>query len=310
MSRKFSNRNGVRTEAAWYYRAKWETQAYLENNGAGPLAAKDLGFVERINYGFIDDNNYSVVPNEKFIISLNSSDPLASPQVFDFVADAFSVMKLNYMAACRKKFIIQDGAFANLSAIRAYENPVLKYNDYLSRILNAFNHDYIPNNIGVKNITSYDTYVNAFFELIKEQATDMPVSFTRYQKSIQSSVLDTGLAIKFFDLDYDLDQRKIDEMVDHPSFEYYKNLCLNTGFSFLHNRPNILLFDMESPAAKPYLLRKGLQNLSAIFERRFKKTYMHDMGLLFNNININYNEFVLFHPQTKLVSVKCNRVVS
>ena len=37
---------------------------------------------------------------------------------------------------------------------------------------------------------------------------------------------------------------------------------------------------------------------------------MYDMGLLFNIINKYYNEFVLFNPQTKLVSVKCNRVVS
>ena len=310
MSRKFGNTNKENSFVSWYYRAKWQTKAYRENNGAGPLAAKNLGFVERINYGFIDKNNYSVQPLEKHLVHLNSSDPLASPMVFDFVADAFSVMKLNYLVACKKNFIAKTGVFSDLTALQAYENPVLKYNEYLKGLLESFSLEYLPNKIGINNITSYETYVKAFFVFAKEKWQDVPLTFSRYQKSYLSSVLDTGLAIKIFNIGYDKDQEKINKIIDSPSFGYFKNICLNTGFSFLHNRPNIILFDMASPAARPFLLRKNLQNVDGIFRKRFRRTHMHDMKLLFNSINISYNNFVLLYPQTKIIKVTCQKLSS
>lgn len=310
MSRKFGNSNKEKPSVSWYYRAKWETQAYRENNGLGPLAAKNLGFVERINYGFIDEDNYSVQPLNQHLVHLNSSNQLASPMVFDFVADAFAVMKLNYLAACKKNFISKTGIFSDLTALQAYENPVLKYNSYLKNLLDAFNFEQIPNRIGINNITSYESYVKAFFTFAEEKWKDVPLTFSRYQKSYLSSVLDTGLAIRLFDIKYDKDQEKINKMVDSPSFDYFKNICLNTGFSFLHNRPNIILFDMASPAARPFLMRKNLQNVRAIFQKRFDRTYMHDMRLLFNIINISYNNFVLIHPQTKVIKIVCNNIKS
>ena len=82
------------------------------------------------------------------------------------------------------------------------------------------------------------------------------------------------------------------------------------GFTILKNRPNVLLFDIASPAAKPYLSRLGLFNLGIIFKKRFIKTYINDMNILFNYININYNSFVSRNPRTKVVTVRCRKTVS
>ena len=290
MARDFdSTNNTLPIKERGFYREKYELLAFKENKGLGSVAIKDLNFHERINYGFIDNNNYSVIPNESMLVPLRYSlDPSKAQRVFDFVADAYSNMRLNFTVACQKGLILQEGAaFGDFKAVQAYKNPRIKYEKYLDRIFTSY-EKYIFNIIDISNITSYREYVNYFLKYISEYGVNKPITMTRFQKSILSSITDTGLAIKYFKMPVDADQRKIDEIIDHPSFPYFENLCYNMGFTILKNRPNILLFDISSPAAKPYLSNLGLFNLDIIFEKRFIKTYMHDMNILFNYININY----------------------
>ena len=309
MSREFKSTRFLRTRPEWFYGAKWKTEAYSENKGAGPKAVKDLGFVERIHYGMMDDENYAVIPNDLHIVPLDNSDPISSPRVFDFVADAWAIMKLNFTVACQKNLIQQSGAaFGEMNVIRAYENPKIKYRKYIQTVLQRFNSVYIPTVVGIDNITSYDHYVNAFFKMLGVVYENRPITMSRWLKSNGSSILDTGLAIKYFDIPSGMDQTKIDTIIDHPSFPYFKNLCLNMGFSILHNQPNILLFDMASPAARPYLMRKGLYDLDKIFNSRFNKSYMTDMDILYNNINLYYNRYTLLHPDIQILTIKCNKV--
>ena len=89
-----------------------------------------------------------------------------------------------------------------------------------------------------------------------------------------------------------------------------KNLALNFGFSILHNNPNIFLYDLKSPAGSSIRFSYGLPNLNFIFDNRYIKTYTIDNNELYNNININYNKYVLENSQTKVVSVKCGKTVS
>ena len=245
MSRNFKQKPKLKTRPEWYYAAKWSTEAYADNRGSGPKAVKDLGFVERAHYGVMDNNNYAVYPNEFHIIPLDSNNPITSPRVFDFVADAWSVMKLNFTVACQKDLIQKAGAaFGEMNAIGAYENPRVKYRKYIQSVLERFNSAYIPTYIGINNITSYDQYVNGFFDMLKNIYQNRPITMSRWLKSNGSSILDTGLAIKYFDIPTGIDQQKIDTIIDHPSFPYFKNLCLNMGFSILHHQPNVLLFDI------------------------------------------------------------------
>jgi len=300
----------VSTSRRAVYRARYQTRAYIEKNGLGAPAIKDLNFLERLNYGCIDDENYSVIPNESFLINLGGGS-FGSLRVFDFVADAFSNMRFNFTIACQKGLIQKEGAaFAEMNPIEAYQNPRIKYDEYIGTIMSRFNNDHIPKNIDINNISSYNDYVKALLPFLEEFNNDKPITMSRWLKSFHSSILDTGLAIKYFDMPFDADQRKIDEIIDHPSFEYFKNLCLNMGFSIVHNNPNILLFDVGSPAAKPYLTRYGLFTLGTIFDNRYHLSHIHDMNYLINNINIYYNKFAIVHPRTKVVTVKCRKTVS
>ena len=306
MSRDFnSNNKTTPLISRLKYRGKWEIDAYPEEGGIGPKMVKDLGFVERIHYGFIDHENNSVIPNEEFIVSTTNG------RVFDFVADSYSLMRLNQTVAVERGLVSLEGsALGNLDMVKSYTNPRLKYGEYLGNILRFYNETHIPNVIGTINIPSYESYVKNFFNFFEKNSNDLPLTMTRWNTSIFSSVLDTGLAFQYNQIDYDADQEKINQIIDHPSFEYLKNSAMNFGFSIVHNTPQILLYDMASPAGQSIRNSYGLINLEFLFNKRFIKTYTIDMNYLFTYINIYYNKYAQKNSQTKVVSVKCGKTVS
>jgi len=306
MSRDFNSSNFFRSnQRRVFYRYKWDTEAYTENGGLGSPNIINNLFVERMHYGLIDHENNSVIPNENFLVSTDSG------RVFDFVADSYSLMRLNFRTALERGIVSNEGsAFGNLSMVSSYTNPRLKYGRYLSGIFQYYNETHIPNNLGITSIASYEDYVNNFFKLFFDDVKSIPLTMTKWNTSINSSVLDSGLAFAYSDIRYDNDQEKIDLIIDHPCFEYVKNLSLNNSFGIIHHNPNIMLYDLNSPAGSSIRESYGLYNLSFIFNNRYIRTYTIDNNILYNNININYNKYVSKNPRTKVYSVKCGVTVS
>ena len=305
MSEKFKATNNIEfIRNQVHYRAKFLTEAYPENNGLGPKVMKDTNFYERLHYGVIDNQNNSVIPDEQFMVNTKSG------RVFDFVADSYSLMRLNYTTALRKGLVSNEGSLiGNLDMATSYTNPKIKYGRYLDGIFQFYNETHIPINVGITSIASYEDYVKNFFKFFFSEGKNLPLTMTKWLTSPRSSILDTGLAFSYADLDYDNDQLKYDRLISHPCFGYIQNLSMNMSFSIVHNNPNILLYDMNSPAGSSIRQSYGLFNLSGIFDNRFIKTYTIDNELLYNNININYNKYVLKNPQTKIISVQnCNTV--
>ena len=306
MSRDFNSTNSTRPNLRrLYYRGKWETEAYPENRGLGPKMIKDLNFLERIHYGMIDHENNSVIPNEAFMVST------ANGRVFDFVADSYSLMSLNFTTAVQKGLLSVEGsAFGNLSMIESYKNPRLRYGEYLGNILRFYNETHIPTVIGTTSIQSYEGYVKHFFDFLEKNSLNTPITLTRWNTSINSSILDTGLAFQYANIAYDADQVKIDNIIDHPSFGYFKNITMNMGFSILHNTPQILLYDLTSPAGNSIRSRYGLYNLEFLFNNRFIKTCNLDYNLLINNINIYYNKYAHKNSLVKVLKIQCGKTTS
>lgn len=306
MSRDFNSNNTTSpNKRRMAYRTKWYVEVYEEENGLGPKMIKDINFVERLHYGMIDNENNSIIPNEDFIVST------ANGRVFDFVADAYSLMRLNFTTAVQRGLVSTEGsAFGNLDMVQSYKNPRLRYGEYLGNILRFYNNTHIPNVLGKTIIHSYEEYVKYFFDFLLKNSTQVPITMTKWNTSPESSILDTGLAFRYSNIRYDEDQRKVDEIIDHPSYEFIKNSCLNFGFSILHYTPQILLFDVSSPATESIRNRYGLINLDFLFSRRFIKTYTIDLELLFNNINIYFNKYVLKNPLIKKIDVKCGKTIS
>ena len=283
-------------------RERWKGTAY--GSPLGPKMVKDLHFAERLHYGVIDHENSSVVPNENFLVSVGDF------RLFDFVADSYSLARLNCLSAVSKGMMSDESFFVNFDVKSAYTDPRLKYGRYLNGILQYYNETHIPTFIGKLSIASYDDYVKHFFKFFLEN-TDVPyLTMTSWNVSNRSSILDTGLGLSVLNLPVDEDKRKMDEIINTPEFQYYKDLTLNMGFSINHNNPNILVYDLNSPAGRTIRRSYGLDNLGAIFNKRYIKTYTIDYNLIYNKLSIYYNKYVNKNPFIRDVKIQGCQTVS
>ena len=286
-----------------FYRAKWSNSAYPANGGLGPPSIKDLNFVERNQYGFIDQENNSIIPNENYMVDVGDG------RVFDFVADSFSLMKLNITTAVQRGMLLNDGGvFTSFKMHNSYKNPKVEYAEYLGDILQFYNETHIPNIIGTNIITSHERYVNYFLKFFYNEGKNIPLSMTKWNTSYNSSVLNTGIAFSYRNIAYDADQRKEDEILSNPNFNYFQNLCMNMGFCIVKDNPNLLCYDLDSPAGASIRYSYGLLSLGTIFRDRYIKTSYLDLDMLYTYINIYYNKYVLKNPEIKIVDTKCNNI--
>ena len=304
MSRDFDSNNSTKSSERFLKRKKYRLFAYEENNGRGDKCIKDFNFVERMRYGHIDQYNNSIIPNPDFITNVGDG------RVFDFVADSYSLAKLNLQAAINSGAVASNNFINNLTLITSYSDPRKRHGEYLDNILQVYNKSHIPNVVGTNNITSIEGYVKNFFKFYLNEAAGLPITLTGWNLSYNSNILQTGLAFSYSSIKMDEDQRKIDEIIDDPSFPYFKNLCTNMGFSIMHNNPNILVFDINSPANIPVLRYRQIYSLDNLFNSRFIKTCLLDMDILLNKINIYYNKYVESFSPIKIKSVvNCKTVI-
>jgi hypothetical protein len=298
MSRFFSTTNSSTTKTRAIGRQAWNALAYDDKSDQHMI--KNFHFAERLHYGLIDNQNNSIIPNESFLTQVGNG------RLFDFVANSFSLARLNCLAAIEKGDINTETFIGKFDIVKAYSNPRLKYGRYLDGIFQYYNETHIPTVLGTTIITSYEAYVNNFFKFFLESSVDFPITMTGWNLSTRSSILDTGLAFSIYDIPFDDDRRKFDEIVSTPTFEYFKSLCLNMGFSISDNNPNILVYDLTSPAGSSIRNSLSLFNLGTIFNERYIKTYTIDNDILYNKINIYYNKYVEKNSQTrKPVIQKC-----
>ena len=298
MTRDFNTTNKTRsTIERAAYRGRFNSRAYFDKPATNDPSIKKVNFYERVNYGAIDNLNNSVIPNEEYIVNTQTG------RVLDFVADSYSLMRLNFGTALRKGLVSNQGSlFGNLEMVSSYSNPKVRYGRYLDDIFQFYNKTHIPNILGTTSIASYEDYVKHFFKFFLNDGKNYPLTMTRWNTSYNSNVLDSGLAFAYAEVPYDADQIKIDRIIDHPCFLYVKNLAMNMSFSVVHDNPNILLYDLASPAGDSIRYSYGLFSLTDIFNNRFIKTCNVDNDILYNNININYNKYVFENPRIKIVS--------
>ncbi len=306
MSRNFNSTNKSNSHRRFFFRSKWGMEAYPDNQGAGHISVTDYHFAERTHYGVIDNENNAIIPNEDFIVEVGNF------RMFDFVADSYSLAKLNCLVAKEKGQLSNGGVLSEgFGIMSAYQNPRVKYGKYLDDIFQFYNETHIPNSIGTNSITSYQAYVNNFFSFFLNQDTLSILTLTKWVTSNKSSILDTGLGFSYADIPYDHDQRKIDEIIDSYDFEYIKNLALNTSFSIMKFNPNILIYDLNGPAGESIRGSYGLVNLDTLFKERFIKTCTLDNDILYNKINIYYNKYVEKNYLNRVLDVeKCKTVSS
>ena len=289
MTRKFIGSNtDPSARRTWYYRAKFEVEAY-DQPDAGENQIKDITFFERQYYGTIDEQDYAIVPKQENLAILPGGQ-----RALNFVVDAFNIMKKRMNSAFEFSKIEGSNPYmVELSPYQAYRPPNDDYTTILQNVLVNYNVLEIPDRIGLNNITSFEDYVKNFIKIISEEIQDGYYTQTKWCRSPQASVWNSGLAISISDLRVGEDQPKIDEFIDHIDFDYYLKLALNSGFAVSKDAPWVLIFDLLSPAAKPFLEKYNIYNLRQVFTSSYNRTELNDILLLRNILYKYYNNYVL-----------------
>jgi hypothetical protein len=303
MTRKFAgSNNDPSSKRTWYYRAKFEVDAYSQPN-AGENQIKDLTYFERQYYGTIDNRDYPIIPIEDNIVAT-----VGGKRVLNFVNDAFRIMKQRMTVAVEYNKISRSNQyFVNFNPVEAYQPPDGGYRTILENVLLNYNLKEIPNRVGLDRITSFDDYVKHFVKIISTEVNDGFYTESKWCRSPAASVFNSGLAISISDLRKGEDQEKINEFIDHPDFDYYLKLALNSGFAVSKDTPWVLVFDLASPAAAPFLGPYGVKSLDDIFNKFYLRTELNDIIILRNILYKYYNNFVIGNRVNRVNKSNCKK---
>lgn len=305
MARFFGRNNEPITQNLAGERARYKVNAYeKDTDGLDEKPIVDFNFAERTLYGRIDQTLDSVHPNGQNIVSVGSTNnPESGVQLMDFCADMFQDLVNNFEKSCRLQLIdTGDPYLSKINAYRSYEDPNDDYRLYLSDVLDAYNIDFIVRGNREDEIFNLEQYTRNLIKYARELGPAIPMTYTGYMSSNQSSIFSSGIAVSIADLPFDQDAEKDDFFIQNDAFGYYLNIAKNIGFSVVKNSPWVLVADLASPAIKPYLQKYGMINVESVFQTRYAHTHLSDLDKIVQGIITSYRLFVNQKPFFKQIN--------
>jgi hypothetical protein len=304
---KFKGKNTIVSAVKLFAeRERFFFEGYEEFNVSPHV--KDLSFGEFQMYGRIDNNMIPVLPQENFLTFISSGqEQQATVRVLDFVAEAFENVRTAFKNACLLNSIPQDDPYLSvIDPIKGYESPVEQYRQYMEEIISTFHDTYILAQGRRLEVITIDDYVNHLVKYLKILGSNLPMTFSSWQKSRNSSIFTSGIAISLAPIRIDDDDAKYEEFMSNRAFQYYLNVTKQHGFNVSRNSPWILFADLDSYKMKKFHLEPRLIiSKNAVFNSRFEKAYSKDVELLDEIITRNYNFFVSVFPIEKKHNI-CN----
>lgn len=301
MAKFKAKNNNISTAFQAYHRSKYKQEAFPQNNSLGPTGVVDFLFAERNLYGRVDTNLNVVVPNNDFIKRLSSTNNPSGIVAMNFVIDQFVELSRTYERALNSRKIKQNDPYlSKLEVARSYENPKNLYEVYFSNIMINFEKNFLNKN----KIMNAETYFKEFMVYIQQITPTFPLTFTAWQRSKNSSIFTTGLALDIAGLDIGNDSLK-EAFIESENFPYYLNACNNFGFSVTKNSPWIIVADLGSPASIIYHDSYGLSSANQIFSQQFLSTTEFDIEYIKRGLFNSYNKFVNNNSYKKEFNI-CN----
>lgn len=277
------------------YRSRYKQQAFPQNNGRGPDGVVDFLFAERNFYGRVNENLNVVVPRPDLMRRISLRDNPSGIVAMNFVIDQFEGFMRTYERALNSRKIRQNDPYlSNIQVYRSYENPKNSYDKYFEEIMNNFENIFIDKQ---QTITA-EQYYKQFLLYIQQIARSFPLTYTAWQRSKESSIFSTGLALDLAGLDVGNDSLK-ESFIQSENFPFFLNVCNNFGFSVTKNSPWIIVSDLASPASTVYHDFYGLSSVRKIFSENYRRTSEFDIEFLKTNLFNAYNNFVNKFPYEK-----------
>lgn len=286
---KFKAKNTGQSAAfQGYYRSQYKQRAFPENDSLGPVGVVDFLFAERNLYGRVDQDLNVVIPNTDTIKRLTSNNNPTGVIAMNFVVDQFIDLKKAFQRALNTRKIRQNDPYlSNLEVSRSYINPKGLYESYFAKIMRNFEDNFLDKRKTIKP----EDYFSQFLFYIQQITPTFPLTFTAWQRSKNSSIFTSGLALDLSGLDVGNDELK-ETFIESENFPYFLNACNNFGFSVVKNSPWIIVADLGSPASTIYHDFYSLSSVKQIFSQQFIKTSDSDVAYIKQMLFNSYNNFV------------------
>ena len=294
---KFKGKNSIKSAfRLGRERSKYNLGAFPENGGLGREQIVDFNFAERSLYGKVDRELNPVVPNQDFIVPIFSNNGSANTILaMNFVADQFIDLERHFVRACKLGLVsTDDPVLSSIQAKRGYINPKEGYLNYVQDVMSTYTNQFLSPK--VSQINSFDDFLNAFPDFMRNMRDIFPVTFSGYQRSRQSSIFSSGLVLDIAGIPFDDDEKKQNLLFDSPAFQYYINLAKQYGFSVNKRNPGVLISDLASPVTLLYRRKYALSSINLIFSSQYTKTLPEDLNLLSRLLEDWYNSFVSKNP--------------
>ena len=290
-------------------RARYYTMAH--GSVDGPVVVKHLNTAEKNYYGRINSQGFSIIPNletVKTVTPVGRSDktPMLANEI---LSDMFQKMRAN--AQCKLLFqqiTAENDEISAMLPYRAFEDPYDRYSKYISRALTTFNRDYLPDEYGTTNITSFNDYVKALMIYFNEQYVNLPITLTAWNTSGYNSVFGSSLAVSVAGLDFQDDNKK-QVFMESQLYSYYKLLALNAGFGIVKQAPHILVMELNSPAMERFYRNYDLTGINDFFGRYFTRTSDFDVQILRAKVFEYYNDFVTLNEVERTFKITCGKTI-
>jgi hypothetical protein len=297
---RFKGKNSIRsTIVLAVNRSKYDIDAFPENDGLGPKQVVNFNFAERVMYGRTDPDLDVVVPNQEFLKAITTQENQSPVAMMNFVADAFLDFERSFEYARNAGKIRRNDPFLSTVRIfKAYEDPESLYLEYLDSLFDKFNKIFLK----PEKALDLKGYTDQFLLYIKQMSPQFPVTYTAWNRSKESNLFTSGIAISLSGLPMDDDEAK-DTFILRDNFEFYKNTCINFGFSIVKNSPWVIVADLGNPRMLEYMAKYNLSDARDVFSLQFDKTAESDIRLLKTNILNNYNFFAQTYLYEKEIGV-------
>lgn len=248
----------------------------------------------KLLYGRINSSRDAVSLVRANVLSTVLQNEQVYVQALDFVADAFSDMKVDY-----ERKSLKTGQLATLDATFGFEDPSVRYNRHFDNLVTIFLQNLYSS--GDSSISDFDDFSSHFLDFLEKVSKVTPVTKSSYLKSSECSVMNSGLAIEISTLPHDDDSRKITNFVNDENFKLYSSALKQFGFVFDKNAPWRIIAEISSAKMQEYMEFYGVTYRpgysSDLFEKYYIKCHNEDPFLLANALFSGYERLLIEKPQ-------------
>ena len=274
-------------------------------------SVEDINNFERVMFGRVDPQMNSIFPKQEKIKVGEQSVGI------DFAVDAIEGFISDYHQTLLQvdgtiPVDFGDAFLTNIKIYRSYENPLVKYQKYISAYMARFISTIKTKN-NSNNITDFHDFVNHFLEFLKRNTPDSPFTMVGWQQSGRSSIFSSGLAFSIADLNCGNDEDKEQFIINSTNFELFQNIASNHGINISLICPWILFVNPQSTSSNmaEYLSNNNVLSNGSVWRSSYERVYRWDKDIinLINTLILYYKQFITNNSYIKELLITGDKVI-